>query len=97
MDADDDDEPFDPVVEYRNFLTDMFGPEMAAVLAKGLPTLMNVDLSKRVGMGDIGTPLPFMRQGRTGTEAVNNTLVRLRALGRHDGLDARRHRVPCER
>lgn len=71
---DDDDEPFDPVVEYRNFLTDMFGPEMAAVLAKGLPTLMNVDLSKRVGMGDIGTPLPFMRQGRTGTEAVNNTL-----------------------
>lgn len=71
---DDDDEPFDPEVAYRNFLADMLGPQMAAVMAKGLPTLLNMDLSKRVGMADLGSPLPFARMGGNGTETVNNVI-----------------------
>lgn len=70
----EDDEPFDAEVSFRNFLTDMVGPEMAAALAKGLPTLLGLDLSKRVGLGDIGSPLPFFRQGQTGTETVTTAI-----------------------
>lgn len=72
---DDDDEPFDAEVELRNWLTDMFGKDAALVLAKGLPTLVNIDLSKRVGLGDLGSPLPFMRQGKTGSEQAGNFLA----------------------
>lgn len=71
---DDDDDPFDAETELRNWLTDMYGTEVATVLTKGLPTLVNIDLSKRVGMGDIGTPLPFVRDGKTGTDQVNNVV-----------------------
>ena len=71
----DDDEPFDAEVAFRNWLTDLFGKDAALVLAKGLPTLINADLSRQVGLGDVLTPLPFLRQGKTGTDAINNTLV----------------------
>lgn len=70
-----DDEPFDAEVAWRNFLTDLFGKDAALVLAKGLPTAVGLDLSKRVGMSDIASPLPFARKGKTGTETVANTML----------------------
>ena len=69
------DDPFDAEVALRNWLADTFGKDIAAALAKGLPTLMGVDLSNRVGMGQIGSPLPFMRQGKTAHEQVGNALA----------------------
>jgi hypothetical protein len=69
---DDDDKKFDAEVEFRNFLADVFGKDVAAAMSKGILSTIGIDLSKRVGLGDIGTPLPFMRQGKTGAEVVGN-------------------------
>jgi hypothetical protein len=70
----DDDEPWDFEVEYRNFLTDWLGKDMALLVAKGLPAYLGADLSKRVGMGDIANPIPFVQRGQTGQSTVANVL-----------------------
>lgn len=70
----DEDEPWDFEVEYRNFLTDWLGKDMALLVAKGLPAYLGVDLSKRVGMGDIANPIPFVQRGQTGQSTVANVL-----------------------
>ena len=49
----DDDEPKDKKLEYTNFLTETFGKTLGDILAYGLPTVAGVNLSRRIGMGDI--------------------------------------------
>ena len=50
----DDDEPFDAEVEFRNFLADMFGPDLARVLTNGpLENLTGIELGSRVGLGEL--------------------------------------------
>ena len=72
----DEDEPWDAEVEYRNWLTEMLGKDGAEAVSKGLPAwLFNADLSKRVGLGDIASPLPFARQGKTTKDTAANTLL----------------------
>lgn len=70
----DDDEPFDFEIEYRNFLADWLGKDMALLVAKGIPAALGADLSKRVGMGDIANPIPFVQRGQTGQSTVANVL-----------------------
>lgn len=70
----DDDEPWDFETEYRNFLTDWLGKDMALLVAKGIPAALGADLSKRVGMGDIANPIPFVQRGQTGQSTVANVL-----------------------
>lgn len=70
----DDDEPWDFEVEYRNFLADWLGHDMALLVAKGVPAALGADLSKRVGMGDIANPIPFVQRGATGQSTVANVL-----------------------
>jgi hypothetical protein len=70
----DEDEPWDFETEYRNFLTDWLGKDMALLVAKGLPAYLGADLSKRVGMGDIANPIPFVQRGQTGQSTVANVL-----------------------
>ena len=70
----DDDEPWDAEVEYRNFLNDWLGKDMALLVAKGLPAYLGADLSQRVGMGDIANPIPFVQRGQTGQSTVANVL-----------------------
>lgn len=55
----DDDEEGDAETRFRNLLFDLTGDQkMATVLAKGLPALWGMDLSARIGMGDVAAPLP---------------------------------------
>lgn len=70
----DDDEPWDFETEYRNFLADWLGKDMALLVAKGVPAALGADLSKRVGMGDIANPIPFVQRGQTGQSTVANVL-----------------------
>lgn len=69
---DDDDEDGDAETALRNALFDLTGDKnTATLLAKGLPAMFGADLSKRVGMGDIGSPFPRLdMSGRTGREKV---------------------------
>jgi hypothetical protein len=73
----DDEEPFDAKASYRNFLADVFGQDMAEVLARGAPrALMNIDMSGRVGEADI---IPFSRllaDRREWKEALNEWAFR---------------------
>lgn len=55
---DDDDEPFDLVASWRNFLADVLGKEVGEVVARGLPRAIGVDASTRLGEQDI---IPFSR------------------------------------
>lgn len=80
----DGDDPFDAEVELRNLLADAVGADAAEVFMKGLPTLVGADLSKRVGMGDLASPLPFMRQGKTGSEKLDKAM--LASLGASYGM-----------
>ena len=70
----DEDEPWDFETEYRNFLTDWLGKDMALLVAKGLPAYLGADLSQRIGMGDIANPIPFVQRGSTGQSTVANVL-----------------------
>lgn len=74
---DDDDDPFDAETAYKNWLASVLGPDLAQVAAKGLLAngVTNVDLSKRVGMGDLVNPVPFYRTGANGRESANNMLA----------------------
>lgn len=56
---DDDDEP-DPESMWRNFLADIFGVEGGRVVQKGLPAALGIDISGRVGLGNVFNPLPQM-------------------------------------
>lgn len=74
--AGDDDEPWDARTEYLNWLTEIVGKDAAIAIAKGVPAWMfGIDLEKRVGLGDIASPLPFMRQGKTAQEDAANALL----------------------
>jgi hypothetical protein len=86
---DDDDEDGDAQTQLRNWLFDMTGDKgSATVLAKGLPAMLGMDLSKRVGLADVASILPMARydQAKTGRDVVSETL--LNAAGPAAGLAA---------
>lgn len=53
----DDDKPFDAESEFRNFLANSMGVEAGAAFSKGLPMLAGLDLSRKVGLGDVLQPV----------------------------------------
>ena len=70
-----EDEPFDPEAEYRRLLDEMFGKHAGMVIAKGLPTLVGLDLSTRVNLNRLMFyDNPARGEGR---DAVRNFLVQL--------------------
>lgn len=73
---DDDDERGDAQTRMRNALFDLTGDKHTAdALAKGLPALFGVDISKRIGLGDIASPFPMAKfDGRTGKDDVKELL-----------------------
>ena len=71
----DDDEPWDAEVEFRNWAVDTLGKEAGDVLAKGLPTLLGADLSQKVGLGDVLTPMPTLRSDKQGRDFWNEILA----------------------
>ncbi len=74
---DDDDDPFDAEREYKNWIVSIFGQELGSVVLRGLPSVANVDMTKRVGMADVLSPMPFYQGGNSGREVVGNTLAAL--------------------
>jgi len=75
FDFDDDDDYFDAATELRNWASDVLDPRTAELLSRGLPTLIGVDMSKRIGMGDIGSIVPFAREGRTAKDTAENYMI----------------------
>ena len=74
--GDDDDEPFDAETWLKNWVTDITDdPEVARAITNGLPTLVGMNLTKRVGAGDIASPLPFMRTGTTTQESAGYMML----------------------
>jgi hypothetical protein len=71
----DEDEPFDAETEFRRFLADSFGVEEGLVLAKGLPTLLGVDLSRNIGLGDITAPIRVLRSDKEGRDLYLEVLA----------------------
>lgn len=45
----DDDEPYNFIASYRNFLAGIFGNDVAEVIARGVPRAFGFDISERVG------------------------------------------------
>jgi len=73
-DGPDDDEPVDLQVWIRNMLHDI-DPMFGEVASKGAWSLAGVDMSKRVGMGDLLNPLSFAKlQGQKGQDDFNAAL-----------------------
>jgi hypothetical protein len=82
----DDDEP-DPETAYKNFLADLLGQDAADVVARGLPAAFGLDFSKRVGMGSLFNPVPFVRTDKQGKEQFNELVLSL--LGPSVGVGGR--------
>jgi hypothetical protein len=71
-----DDEPEDYRVKYQNWLAELVGVKAATAITKGLPAAMwGMDLEKRLGQGDIASPLPFMRHGKSTEETAGYGLL----------------------
>ena len=49
----DDDEPFDAELEFDNWINERAGDLFGGVISYGLPTAAGMNISKRVGMGDL--------------------------------------------
>lgn len=75
MIAGDDEEPFDAEIELRNWAYDTMGKDAGDAFMKGLPTLLGMDLSKRIGLGDLLNPLPTMRTDKEGRELWQEVLM----------------------
>jgi hypothetical protein len=71
----DEDEPFEAEAEFRKFLADAFGVEGGLVAAKGLPTLLGVDFSRNIGLGDITTPIRVLRDDKEGRDLYMEVLA----------------------
>lgn len=82
----DDDEP-DPETAYKNFLADLLGQDAADVVARGLPAAFGFDFSKRIGMGSLFNPVPFVRKDKEGKEQFNELVLSL--LGPSVGVGGR--------
>ena len=82
----DDDEP-DPETAYKNFLADLLGQDVADVVARGLPAAFGFDFSKRIGMGSLFNPVPFVRTDKQGKEQFNELVLSL--LGPSVGVGGR--------
>ena len=88
----DDDEPFDAEAAYRNFLVDAFGgltgdPELARKMgevvsrgvlrAPGIRDLLPGDISQRVGLGDLFSPVRLRKSDNEGRDKWNEILAAL--------------------
>ena len=72
---DDDDEP-QPDIWWNNFLADYFGTTTAKVVNGGLPTLLGVDM-QRMGLGNITSPMPYVKPKGTLKESFQETMLNL--------------------
>lgn len=73
--SEDDDEP-DFKLMFENALRDVLGDTVADSLIKGLPAgVAGVNVSNRIGMGDLGNPTAFVRDGLQGREWWQASLV----------------------
>ena len=72
---DDDDEPFDARESFRNYLAEKLGDQFALAVSKGLPTLLGMDISGNIGMGNIGMPLPYVRDGKKPSDSMKEMLA----------------------
>jgi len=69
--GDGDDEEGSPEVRWRNMLTKMVGKDAAMVLTDGIPTMFGVNISKRIGMGDVASPFPMAKFNGTQGNSKN--------------------------
>lgn len=73
--GDDDDPPVDLQRNIRNWLADI-DPLLGEVASKGLWSLAGIDMSKRLGMGDLANPLSFARfTGQSGRDDAATALA----------------------
>lgn len=72
----DDDEPYDAVVAYRNWLAYVVGPDVGEVLARGLPRAFNIDMSVRAGEQDILPGSRMLRDKRAWDEVLSEGALR---------------------
>jgi len=54
----DDDEPWDAELAFRQFLGEMAGPTMGAIIARGAANDAGVDIASRVGLGELWVRSP---------------------------------------
>jgi len=74
--AGEDDEPYDIEVEIRNSLTDYLGADVSGAIVRGLPTLFaGVDVSRRVGMGDLLFPVPYARKADNARDTIMEYMI----------------------
>jgi len=79
---DDDDDEGDARTQMRNYLADQFGPDLGRAIAKGpLGYMLATDLTKRTGLGDVFSPLPFLRTGGNATARESVGEFAVSALG----------------
>lgn len=74
----EEDEPWDAETAFKNWLVEITeDPEVARLIAFGAPTALDMNLSVRIGHGQIASPLPFMRSGRTVEATAANVLLNM--------------------
>ena len=74
----DDDDEGDAETRFRNLLYDMTGDrKFATVLAKGLPAMLGMDMSKRIGLGDVATIIRMddIEKAKTEREKLGQLLL----------------------
>ena len=72
----EDDRP-DPETAYKNFLADMMGKDAADIFVRGLPAIFGLDMSGKLGLGNVFNPIPFVRTDKQGKDLFKETLLAL--------------------
>jgi len=71
----DEDEPWDTENELRLLFSDIFGDQAGMMFAKGLPTGAGVDISSRIGLQDIFSPVQTRSVGAEGRQKWNEYMA----------------------
>ena len=70
-----DDEPWDSATELHDGIAEVFGDDFATIISKGLPAYLGLDLSQKLGSGDIASFTRFTDDKAQGKEWYKSMLV----------------------
>ena len=73
----DDDRDKDYIEMFKNGMRDTLGDKATDGLTKGIPAMLGMDLSQRIGAGNILSPVFRAPQGKTGQEFMGSVALQL--------------------
>lgn len=61
---DDDDDEIDPEIKFKEMMASILDEDAADVVVRGLPALIGIDMHGKLGLGNVFSPIPFVKDAK---------------------------------